>query len=346
MPYGRRTARSTFRKRKFYNRKKSNTRLRKRSIAASYRALRIAKSVSRKVAAELCKFESTPDLFRNYQVSQSDTNFTVSVPQYPLKTITSGIPFVYPLNWVYETLGNPTGAQQQTVAMLNIDNERMYPKLNNPIMNLSQKRPIWYNTLSTNVNDPNDDVSTQLQYKMAYIYINALFNASVSGSINNNDGAMRIVILKDKQPTAGAPTWFVSPTNSSGTNVPLTGTSRGVFNADRIDAQLNPDSVGRFKIMYDKTLRFNTINGYKPFKYYKRMNTVVRNNIAQPYKVDSQQPSLLGANLYSSSYPCPVLKNAFYLMIFSDGITLNYTTDASTPAASFHLFHRIGYYNN
>ena len=33
-----------------------------------------------------------------------------------------------------------------------------------------------------------------------------------------------------------------------------------------------------FKIMYDKTLRFNTINGYKPFKYFKKLSTVVRNN--------------------------------------------------------------------
>lgn len=145
---------------------------------------------------------------------------------------------------------------------------------------------------------------------------------------------MRIVIIKDKQPTGGAATWY---------DQNVTTNSRGVFNANRIDAQLNPSTVGRFKIMYDKTIRFNTINGYKPFKYYKQFATVVRNNrdnVRGTQYIDQQN------YLQTHEQSPPVQKNAFYLMMFSDGLNFTYSADSSTPAASFHLFNRVAFYNN
>ena len=299
-------------------------------------------AVSKRVAGEVCKFEITPNSFTNSTVTVG----TGIVNNHPLNTITSGTPWVMPLNWFYEQISG--------VATSNVyynGNRTAAPA--GTIVDLSFKNPLWYNTSLTNT-DSESMIGTNiqgqnfetpgLQYRLKYIYINALFNASVSQSINNTDGALRIVVIKDKQASGGSATWY----DEGGEN------SRGVFNANRIDAQLNPNTVGRFKIMYDKTLRFNTTNGYKPFKYYKRLSSVVRNNRdfipsdrgSQASQYPTNINSLYNALVQTSDKAPPVEKNAFYLMIFSDGLTFNYSQEATTPAASFHLFNRVAYFNN
>lgn len=319
-------ARKTTRK---YGTRKRYTRTYKRSIA---RVNRRINALQRRVAGEVEKFETTPDSFTNTLLTYGaisgslQSNITPTFNNKPLNTISSGVPWVMPLNWVYVsayqtgsspiTTGIYTGSDKWTVS--------------GPA-SVSMRNPVWYNVLSGNQESP--DNATELQYRLKYIYINALFNASINSSVNNTDGALRIVIVKDKQPTGGAATW--------------SGQARGVFNANRIDAQLNPSTVGRFKIMYDKTLRFNTINGYKPFKYYKLLSTTIRNNRGI-YSTGTSNNTLTAAynRLEVNDNPPPVQKNAFYLMMFSDGLTFNYSADSSTPAASFHLFNRIAYYNN
>nr|QQL09571.1 capsid protein [Marmot associated feces virus 4] len=283
--------------------------------------------LSRRVAGEVCKFESTPNTFSNNVLGYVNNAWT-NTPNQPLNTITSGNPWIYPINWFY------TGAHSFSSGGPLYGNG---DSLNPGDYILSLKNPIFYNTFDTdNVNDG----GTELQYRLAYIYINALFNASINNSQNNTDGVLRIVIVKDKQPTGGAATWADANAQTN---------SRGVFNANRIDAQLNPSTVGRFKILYDKTLRFNTINGYKPFKYYKRFSTICRNNRRYlNYGLDTNNNALNSSDNYleTSERSPPVQKNAFYLMMFSDGLNFTYSADASTPPASFHLFNRVAYYNN
>lgn len=311
---------------------------------SGYRTLsRRISAVSRRVAGEVCKFESTPNMFANNILT---VNTSLSSRQTPLKTITSGVPYIYPLNWFYsECTGVASGSQY-------VDG---IPRVAGEVLTVSFKNPLWYNTNgsysdslpSANPQDGSiyNDVSPGLQYRMKYIYINALFNASINASINNTDGALRIVIVKDKQPSGGSATWADLDSNQN---------SRGVFNANRIDAQLNPNTVGRFKIMYDKTLRFTTTNGYKPFKYFKKLSTVVRNNrdlIPSTTYAGSTAVSNNGINnsnnyVQTPEVAPPVLKNAFYLMMFPDGVSFSYTTEAETPAAGFHLFNRVAYYNN
>ena len=307
-----------------------------------YRTLsRRISAVSRRVAGEVCKFESTPLLFSTSHVVVG----TSSAIERPLQTISTGVPYIYPINWFY-TNAEVTGVYSPIYA----NGSQL---VTGQDVKISLKNPIWYNTqqslTDTDFNDTDfdsfNDVSPGLQYRLKYIYINALFNASVSSSINNTDGALRIVIVKDRQPTGGAATWADEDKTTN---------SRGVFNANRIDAQLNPNTVGRFKIMYDKTLRFNNINGYKPFKYFKRLNSVVRNNRdimpANYYRgstnVQNNNPNQSTNFLETSERAPPVLKNAFYLMLFSDGLNFTYSAEPSTPAAGFHLFNRVAYYNN
>ena len=331
--YARKAKKSTSTKRvyKRYNRyRKSGYRNLSRRINA----------VSRRVAGEVCKFESFPAMYTNTNVVVG----TSATNQNPLNTISSGNAWIMPLNWIYE---QATGLGTGNVYFNGSQ------AVSGTTANVSFRNPIWYNTSSRQLDTSTiisqnsvNDVSPGLQYRMKYIYINALFNASVSQSINNTDGALRIVIVKDKQPTGGSATWY----DSAGEN------SRGVFSNNVINAQLNPNTVGRFKILYDKTLRFTTISGYKPFKYFKRLSTVVRNNrdfvpsnqgsSASNYPNSLQNSS--GNYLQSSERAPPVQKNAFYLMIFSDGLTFNYsaTGESETPAAGFKLFNRIAYYNN
>lgn len=296
------------------------------------RAMRVARSAIRRVAGEVCKFESTPNDYRNTVITaSSNTSYSTST-SYPLNQIVSGQPWIMPLNWTYDTAVTSNGAALGDLfyngAVQGI------PSDSQPVT-VSLRNPIWYNTFLP-LSQRGTDVGTELQYRLKYLYINALFNASIGSSENNSDGALRVVIIKDKQPTGGAATWFDSN---------ITQNSRGVFNAQRIDAQLNPNTVGRFKIMYDKTLRFNNINGYKPFKYYKALSTVVRNNRGY---ISYQPDTLATANNYAETndQSPPVQRNAYYLMLFSDGLNFSYSADPSTPAASFHLFNRVAYYNN
>lgn len=313
-----------------------------RSGRSGYRILsRRISSISKRVAGEVCKFESTPADYQNSLVIVG----TSTTQQTPLTTITSGTPWIMPINWVYQQVAGVASSPVYIDGILRQSGESI---------TASFKNPIWYNTMTTQTdnntaiagNEVLSDVSPGLQYRLKYIYINALFNASILSSVNNTDGALRIVIVKDKQPTGGAATWA----DLSGEN------SRGVFNANTINAQLNPNTVGRFKIMYDKTLRFNTINGYKPFKYFKRLSTVVRNNrdvlpsnnilnSSTAYNNFNQQ---YNSRVQSSSAAPPVQKNAFYIMIFSDGLNFTYSANnqSETPAAGFKLFNRIAYYNN
>lgn len=295
-------------------------------------------AVSKRIAGEVCKFESTPQDFTNSLVVVG----TSSTVQTPLTTITSGVPWIMPINWTYSS---STGVATGNVYVNGIQ------QVIGTTLTASFKNPLWYNTLTRDTdsqfsaNDEFRDVSPGLQYRLKYIYINALFNASINSSTNNTDGALRIVIVKDKQPTGGSATW--ADTNNEN--------SRGVFNSNRIDAQLNPNTVGRFRIMYDKTLRFNTTNGYKPFKYYKQLSTVVRNNrdllpraFYQGSTVMNDNTTLANSNNYlqTSNESPPVQKNAYYIMIFSDGLNFTYSTESTTPPAGFHLFNRVAYYNN
>lgn len=334
MPYVQR--KRAYRKR--YTRKRTpRTRYNKRNIIIASRALRIAKSVNRKVAGEVNKWQVVPSDFSN-AIPGEYNNYSVQISRsYPLNAITSGTPWVMPLNWIYQ-VGNFTtpyyleNANIDGVAYSRISETNKLPAT---INSFSVRNPIWYNTIDNTI-DTADFVGAELQYKIAYIYIRGIFNASVNDSTNNTDGAVRFVIVKDKQPQGGAATWYDSNAQVNSSSP----ASRGVFNANLIDAQLNPATTGRFKIIYDKTMRFTTINGYKPFKYFKRLNTVVR-NLRRPMLVP-QNPTVG----QTSTQPAPVLKNAFYLMIFSDGINFTYSEDSSTPAAGFHLYSRIGYYNN
>lgn len=340
MPYVQR--KRTYRKR--YTRKRApRTRYNKRGSAAAYRALRIAKSVNRKVAGELCKFQLVPSNFGNISLSPDASFNNLSITgNKPLNTITSGTPWIMPLNWYYFT--SITGTSSANSIYFNgISSPVTYTSWNSSTGPLSQKVPLYYNTMEENGQISEDGVFAGLQYRMAYLYIRGIFNASVNNSTDNTDGAVRFVIVKDKQPQGGSATWYDAPPPDSSNNYSGL-SSRGVFNANLIDAQINPQTAGRFKIIYDKTMRFTTINGYKPFKYFKRLSTIVRN---------TRQSTDLTFNLSntSSTYETnerapPVLKNAYYLMIFSDGCNFTYSDNSSTPAAGFHLFSRIGYYNN
>lgn len=313
-----------------------NKRVHKRSFRSrrsTYRRLaRRISAVSRRVAGEVCKFEITPDQFTNTRVVVG----TSATSQVPLHQIVSGTPWIMPLNWIYQ---ETTGTFNNVYA-----NGSALPA--GETFNLSMRNPIFYNTADGNVDQQAEivnmyqDITPGLQYRLKYLYINALFNAP-----DNSDGALRIVIVKDKQPTGGSATWA---DENSRTN------SRGVFNSNRIDAQLNPSTVGRFKIMYDKTLRFTTINSYKPFKYYKALSSVIRNN-RDYIPLQTSQGSIITDNnslnsssnyVETSERAPPVQKNAFYLMVFSDGLNFEHTNGSTTSAGNFHLFNRVAYYNN
>lgn len=336
MPYNARKPRTNKKRvgtRKTYRRTRTYHR-------SAYRTLsRRISSISRRVAGEVCKFESTPYSYSNNEVIVG----TSSTQQYPLTSISSGTPWIMPINWFYQSI---TGSAQGVVY---IDGQVQ----NSGTFQASLKNPIWYNTQTDSTDAVFDnqtsnhfnDVSPGLQYRLKYIYINALFNASIDSSEENHDGALRLVIVKDKQPTGGAATWADENKTSN---------SRGVFNANRIDAQLNPNTVGRFKIMYDKTLRFNRINGYKPFKYFKQLASIVRNNrdilpVQYGNESDNYKPGNLNSSenmVQSNATAPPVQKNAFYLMVFSDGLNFTYTDSPSTEPGRFHLFNRVAYYNN
>lgn len=296
-----------------------------RPYAKLYRSIR---AVSRKVAGEVFKFESTPNSYQYYELDYSGSqpyNISFNIMK-PLLGISSGIPWVMPLNWYYTSAEGANPLSEVWINGKKYDAEG--PD------NASIKNPIYRNTEQGE--EEFQDSGAQLQYRLKYIYINALFNASIGESSENTDGALRIVILCDKQPTGGTCTWY---------DADFTTNSRGVFNAQRINAQLNPNSLGRFSIMYDKTLRFNRINGYKPFKYFKRLSTIVRNNRGL-VTYGTRKISDATSKYQTKEEAAPVQKNAYYMLMFSDGLNFTYSTDSSTPAAGFNLFNRVAYYNN
>lgn len=312
---------------KKFSRSKRTYKRNYRRYRSTYRTLsRRISAVSKRVAGEVNKFESTPKLFENNLLSYvSDTSYNIAV-QSPLLQIQSGNPWVMPINWYYQATESTTGTT--TTKPFYNGSVHGVPANNSPVT-VSVKQPIYYNVM-----EPGTADSTEYQYRLKYLYINALFNASSSDSVNT-DGALRIVIVKDKQPTGGAATWY---------DINQSTNSRGIFNAQRIDAQLNPATVGRFKIMYDKTLKFTTTNGYKAFKYYKQLSTVSRNNRLNVPRTPIQQTNNNFAQTNNESPP--IQRNAYYLLIFSDGLNFTYTDESSTPSNSFHLFNRVAYYNN
>lgn len=298
----------------------------------NYRALhRRVSAISRKLAAEVCKFETTPDMYTNnlITVSGSAPDYTFSTTLLkPLTSIRSGTPWIMPLNWIYQA----TAITDPTTVPIVYDGASSSDNPNG--LRLSVRNPLWYNTYGTQTQlTPGDDATFEgirspgFQYRLKYLYLRGLFRTV-------GVGAVRIVVVKDKQATGGAATWF---DENYATN------SRGVFNAQRIDAQLNPNTVGRFKIMYDTTLRFTTISGYKPFKYFKRLSSVVKNN----RDLVPVSDNLNQGNYYeTSSRAPPVQKNAYYLMMFSDGLTFDYSNESITSRDSFHIFNRVSYYDN
>ena len=102
MPYVRKVSRVS---RKRTTRKGIARRYRRRGIGYRKLSRRIS-AVSRRVAGEVCKFEITPNSFTNSTVTVG----TGIVDNHPLNTITSGTPWIMPLNWFYEKVsGSATG---------------------------------------------------------------------------------------------------------------------------------------------------------------------------------------------------------------------------------------------
>lgn len=332
-----------------YRKKRTNkprARVYKRNFALANRAFRIARNLSRKVAGEVCKWQVTPASFTNVPISLNEAQTAFDVyTNYPLSKIESGNAWIMPLNWFYS--GSTTQGESHTPIDHNIyiNGQEIAPDDNsealiNQLTPVSVKNPIWYNTLTSlgilGASDASAKDGTQFQYRLAYIYIRGIFNASLSETTTNTDGAARFVIVKDKQPAAGTLRWYNEDfrTNS-------------VFTSNLIDAQLNPETLGRFKIIYDKTKYFTTINGYKVFKFFRRLSTTVRNSRTFT-QVENLDMSGNATNLGYSSVDIapPIIKNAYYLMIFTDGLEFTYSENSTTPAQGFHLFNRVGYYNN
>lgn len=326
MPYGRKRLTRRTKSKKTYTRRKYN----RKGSSVAYRALRVARAATRRVAGEACKFELTPLDF-GYNLYVTGSNPGISGPTLTLTTITSGTPWVMPLNWVYQ----PISTSSQTVT---------YPRYLNPdgswgsfptstTNQWQYKNPVYYKMLTGNITPFS---GTELQYRLKYLYINAIFNSSTPGR-------MRFVIVRDKLPTDQGATWF----NANDSN-------RSVFNANNINAQLNPLSNGRFVILYDRTIQINTINPLKPFKYYRKMSNKIRNSTPNitPQDITREVQDSVTYNLFSrnpdlATTPIPVGKNAFYLMIFSDGCTFTYdNSDGSTETNTFKLMSRVSYYNN
>lgn len=328
MPYVRRTRTKYARKRT--GRKTSTYRRRYgASSKVAFRALRVARAANRRVAGEACKFELTPRDF-GYNTISSET---MSVPQYSLVSIISGTPWVMPLNWVYQPISTITTSGTVTYSRYRNANGGLSTFSTSSSNQFQYKNPVYYKMLTGDITPFS---GSELQYRLKYLYINAIFNSSTPGR-------MRFVIVRDKLPTDQGATWY----NANDTN-------RSVFNSNNINAQLNPLSNGRYVILYDRTMQINTIQPMKPFKYYRKMSNKIRNSTPN---ITPQNPTqeLSGSNTYNvfarapdlQTTPSPVGKNALYLMIFSDGCNFTYdTTNGSTEENTFKLMSRVSYYNN
>lgn len=155
---------------------------------SAYRNLsRRISAVSKRVAGEVNKFESTPKLFQNTLLTYvSATSYKIAT-QSPLLEIQSGVPWVMPLNWYYVASSSPIGTYS-TPPFYN-GSVQGFPAEGSPV-SISLKQPVYYNTL-----EDYTTFSTEYQYRLKYIYINALFNASIVDNVYNTDGALRIVIV-------------------------------------------------------------------------------------------------------------------------------------------------------
>ena len=191
---------------KRFTRTKRTSARRRRYNRSAYRTLsRRISTVSRKLAAETCKFESTPDMYSNVLINgvpypaSGTTQFyyIAGTQQTPLTSITSGTPWVMPLNWIYQ--GNGFA---QTTSSITYNGVNTNPITQDPTgLVLSTRNPLWYNTYGADtMTTPASEASVEgmrspgFQYRLKYLYIRGLFNASVNQSENNSDGAVRIVI--------------------------------------------------------------------------------------------------------------------------------------------------------
>lgn len=303
-----------------------------------YKSLsRRVSAVSKRVAGESQKFEITPLDFGSTTFGSSGQTATATNNEL-LRTITSGTPYVFPLNWVYTPVIEDN--ETYTSGAVNLSAIRYRTGTSWSIISngtYQYKNPVFYKMITGDVSPLQ---GTELQYRLKYLYINAIFKSSTPCR-------MRFVIVKDKLPTDSGATWF----NANNLN-------RSVFNSNNINAQLNPLSNGRFKILYDKVFSLTTIQPFKPFKYYRTNSTKIRNSQPTIYEkgYESEPLDNSAANAVYHYFPqalqtvnsnCPVSKNAFYLMIFSDGATFNYdSTDGTTEDNTFKLMSRVSYYNN
>lgn len=302
-----------------------------------YSLSRRISAVSKRVAGEVQKFEITPLDFGSTTFSGSST--TAEAVNNPLlRSITSGVPYIFPLNWIYTPVINDDEVYSRGSINLNENRYRVGTTWENISNGTYQyKNPVFYKMITGDINPLQ---SSELQYRMKYIYINSIFKSETPCRI-------RFVIVKDKLPTDNGATWF----NANNLN-------RSVFNSNNINAQLNPLSNGRFKIMYDKIYSLTSIQPFKPFKYYRTLSTKIRNSQSTVYMKGYETESLdtsstnsvfhyFPQQLQTVNSVCPVGKNAFYLMIFSDGASFEYdSTDGTTENNTFKLFSRVSYYNN
>lgn len=322
--------------------------------SSNRRLYKYVRSISRRVAGEVNKFEHTPAEFgQSVATWQASTSrVSVAAPTYNLQVITSGVPYIYPINWIYTPILTETYFDNSGGGLYDLDNNEIIGPNQTSTRTLQFKQPAYYKikdydtTSGITQNNVSTD-GTQLQYRLAYIYINMILRAqndTTSEIANQNTtGCVRFVIVKDKQPQDQGATWF---------NV--NDQKRSVFNSNNINAQLNQYSLGRFTILYDKKKYFSAIQPYKMFKFFKKMSTKIRNStstVSQPI-VQQQFISTNATHNIIQGFPveqtanCPVQRNAYYLMIFSDGLTFTYTNDSATDDGQFTLFSRTAYYNN
>lgn len=195
MPYVRKTKSPIHRKRKsnfrrYRNRGFVNKRINKRISA-----------ISRRIAGESQKFEITPQDFFTTTLGSSGQTATNST-NYTLSTITSGTPYIMPLNWYYTGINDTT--QNFVSGAVNLSLNRYITSTTSGYSTISNgtyqfKRPAFYK-LSTGPIEPFS--GTELQYRMKYLYVNMIFNSSTPARI-------RFVIVKDKIPSDQGATWVV-----------------------------------------------------------------------------------------------------------------------------------------
>ena len=137
MPYARKSAKIS---RKRTSRKGTVRRVYRRSNTGYRKLSKRISAVSRRVAGEVCKFESTPEFYKNSLVVVG----TSSTEQTPLNTISSGVPWIMPLNWYYTSgTGLATGVVYA--------NGQLLP--NGQTYTLSFRNPVWYNTSGINTDE-------------------------------------------------------------------------------------------------------------------------------------------------------------------------------------------------